>query len=112
MNPRLCRVISYSLPGFPSPTINFIVLSPWSVVRSQLPHRYGLLTTDHGLFLFGLAALLDHFGFGGCSGFTFRNRSSRRNFLDHLPRQHAPDDLGFIRAPAYSLPICKQTRAG
>src|SRR6185369_15155926 len=39
MNPRLCRVHSYSLPGFPKPTINILVvgLRSWVLGKDQSP---------------------------------------------------------------------------
>src|ERR1041385_4172098 len=82
MNPRLCRVHSYSFPGFPKPTINIsdcqlpiadclipkLAIGNWQSAMSSFPFA-----------LFFLLALTNDFRLGGL--FTFSRRRRRDLFL-------------------------------
>src|SRR5262249_29989539 len=100
MKPKLCRVDSYSGPGFPSPTINLI-----TAAHKLRAHNRGS-KISLPLLLFGLALLYD-FGLGGCGRyFVFCRRL--RPFLQHSRRPHARDDLSRIGQHLYLFSVVDQ----
>src|SRR2546423_1445958 len=100
MNPRLWRVASYSRPGFPSPTISFIVgvggrgsgvgvgeEGAFAILRPPAPGPWPLL-------LCGLALLYD-FRLACCRNFGLF--SSRSSFFSKSRSQDASDYLMLVR---------------
>src|SRR5215216_4689833 len=81
INPRLCRVHSYSFPGLPKPTISMTCRKKAQNAQNKTSKTDCVtFVPSCGLFcflaLFFLLALANHFGFGRLFTFSRRRRSS------------------------------------
>src|SRR5262245_50065939 len=86
MNPRLCLVLSYEVPGFPSPTINQFGVP---FISGSLTVREGYLALTHVRASAGpqpklLAFLLAALGFAFRLGFAFFTLDDRLSTFNDL----------------------------